>query len=246
MIDGLTLALQFLTRIPIKKMVDFNRENLATSICFFPLVGLVVGGLGGLFYYLFAHINPSLGSFFAVFSMIVITGGLHLDGLSDTCDGFLSYRDRERTLEIMTDSRIGAFGVIAIVLDILLKYILLSSLEGKVALLLGLAGGNSRLLVAYLMATKEAAKGEGIGYEFYKSQPKKYALIGGLVYLILILLIRPIYLIPLLISFLVGQVISRISYKKISGLSGDVYGAIIEIGEIVSLLMFLLISTLKL
>ena len=71
--------------------------------------------------------------------MIIVTGGLHLDGLSDTADGFYSYRDKEKILEIMKDSRIGAFGVISIVLDILLKYIILSNLEGNIPLILGLS-----------------------------------------------------------------------------------------------------------
>lgn len=239
MIDGLILSVQFLTRLPIKRSIDFNDENLSKSIFFFPIVGIIVGGIGGLFYHIFGCLNEDIGNFFALVSMIVVTGGLHLDGLSDTCDGFLSYRDKDKVLEIMKDSRIGAFGVISIVLDILLKYILISSLEGNIPLILGLSCGNSRLVVAYLMSTKKVAKKEGIGHMFYKSNPKKYALFGGIGYLLMVLLINPFYLIPLLFSFLIGRIMTKISYKKIAGFTGDVYGATIEIGEIISLIIFL-------
>ncbi|MCF6462877.1 adenosylcobinamide-GDP ribazoletransferase [Clostridium sp. Cult1] len=239
MINGLILSIQFLTRLPIKKSIDFNDENLSKSIFFYPLVGIIIGGIGGLFYYIFGFLNEDIGSFFALLSMIVLTGGLHLDGLSDTCDGFLSYRDKNKILEIMKDSRIGAFGVVSIVLDILLKYILISNLEGNIPLILGLAYGNSRLVIAYIMCTKRVAKKDGIGYMFYKSDPKKYALFGGIGYLLVVLLINPIFLIPLFASFLVGQIITKITYNKIDGFTGDVYGATIEIGEIISLIIFL-------
>ncbi|CCQ93352.1 Cobalamin synthase [[Clostridium] ultunense Esp] len=239
MIDGLIVSIQFLTRLPIKKSIDFNDENLSKSIFFFPLVGMIIGGIGGLFYYIFGYFNENIGSFFALLSMIVVTGALHLDGLSDTCDGFLSYRDKNKVLEIMKDSRIGAFGVISIVLDILLKYILISNLEGNIPLILGLAYGNSRLVIAYIMSTKRIAKEDGIGYMFHRSNPKKYTLFGVIGYLIIVLVINPIYLIPLFFSFFVGEVITKITYKKIGGFTGDVYGATIELGEIISLIIFL-------
>ena len=239
MIEGLVLSIQFLTRLPIKKAVDFSDENLSKSIFFFPVVGMLIGGIGGLLYHIFSYLNENIGSFFALVSMIVVTGGLHLDGLSDTCDGFLSYRDKGRVLEIMKDSRIGAFGVIAIVLDILLKYILISSLKGNIPLILSLSYGNSRLVIAYIMSTKNVAKKEGIGYMFYRSNPKKYALFGGIGYILTILLINPICLIPLLFTFLIGEAMTRITNKKIDGFTGDVYGATIELGEIISLIIFL-------
>ncbi|NLW21913.1 MAG: adenosylcobinamide-GDP ribazoletransferase [Tissierellia bacterium] len=239
MIDGFILSIQFLTRLPIRKPVYFNDKSLSRSILFFPLVGLVIGGMGGIFYYIFQHINENIGSIFALLSMIIVTGGLHLDGLSDTCDGFLSYRERDRVLQIMKDSRIGAFGVMAIVLDILLKYILILSLKGNIPLILALSWSNSRLVTGYLMSTKKVAKNEGIGYMFYKSKPQKYVLIGGMGYVIIVLLAGPVYLLPLLSTFLVGQVMTKITYKKIGGFTGDVYGATIELGEMASLLTFL-------
>lgn len=239
MIDGLLLAIQFLTRLPINKQVDFNNENLSKSILFFPLVGIIIGGIGGLTYYIFSYMNKDIGAFFAVLSMIIVTGGLHLDGLSDTADGFYSYRDKEKILEIMKDSRIGAFGVISIVLDILLKYIILSNLEGNIPLILGLSYGNSRLVISYIMSTKKIGRKNGLGDMFHKSNPQKYAFVGGIVYILILIVLNPVYLIPLLFSFIIGEIITVITYKKIDGFTGDVYGATIELAEIVSLVVFI-------
>lgn len=239
MIDGLILAIQFLTRLPIKKSVEFNETNLSKSTFFFPLTGMVIGGIGSLCYQIFSHLNEYIGTFFALVSMIVLTGGLHLDGLSDTCDGFLSYRDKDRVLEIMKDSRIGTFGVIAIVLDILLKYILIFSIQEDIFLILTLSYGNSRLVISYIMSTKKVGRKGGIGDMFHRSNPKKFAFTGGIIYIIILLLINPIYLIPLGLSFLAAEIMTKLSYKKIDGFTGDVYGATIEIGEIVSLMAFL-------
>ncbi len=243
MIDGLVLAIQFLTRLPVKKCVDFNDKNLSKSILYYPFVGLLIGGFGALVYYIFAYLNDRIASFFALLAMIVITGGLHLDGLSDSFDGFLSCRERDRVLEIMKDSRLGSFGVLALVLDILLKYILISSIEGNMFLILGLSYANSRLIIAYLISAKRIAKAEGIGYMFYKSKPKKYALFGGIIYIVMLLFVDPIYLIPLFFSFIPGQIMANIAYRKIGGFTGDVYGATIELCEIVSLLTFLGVLT---
>lgn len=239
MIDGLILAIQFLTRLPIKKQVDFNDENLSKSIFFYPLAGIIIGGIGGLTHYIFSYINKDIGAFFAVISMIIITGGLHLDGLSDTADGFYSYRDKERVLEIMKDSRIGAFGVISIVLDIFLKYIILSNLEGNVPLILGLSYGNSRFVISYIISTKKIGRKNGLGDMQHKSNPQRYALVGGIVYILILIVLNPMYLIPLLFSFITGEIVTVVTYKKIDGFTGDVYGATIELAEIVSLIVFM-------
>lgn len=239
MIKGMVLALQFLTRLPINITVDFNEDNIQKSTFFFPFIGMLIGGIGGLSYYIFNYINKDIAAFFTVVSLIAITGGLHLDGLSDTFDGFFSYRDKERTLEIMKDSRIGAFGVIALILDILLKYILISNLDGNVPLILALSYGNSRLVISYIMSTKDVSRKGGIGDMFHKSNPKKYALFGGLLFIIMTATINPIYLVPSLATFIMGEIMTKITYKKIDGFTGDVYGATIEIGEIISLIIFL-------
>lgn len=239
MIDGLLLAFQFLTRIPINKNIDFNNKNLSRSIYFFPLVGIVIGLISSLIYIVFSKISIEIGSFFTMLSILILTGGLHIDGLADTFDGFFSNRDREKTLEIMSDSRIGAFGVIGIVVNILLKYILIKNISTDIPIVLALSLGNSRLIVSYVMAFKKSAKSTGLGNMFKESKPYKQFIISAIIYILIIIFINPLYLIPLLINYLLSIYITYISMKKIDGYTGDIYGLLIELGDSISLISFL-------
>jgi len=237
MIKGFLLSLQFFTRIPININIDFNHKNIRWSVFYLPLVGALIGGLGGVVYYFLTPHNKLLGSFLTLLATIILTGGLHLDGLSDTFDGFLSNRDKERTLEIMKDSRIGAFGVLSLILLILFKFILILSIERlPIALILSFA--NSRLVLSYIISYKKSARPDGLGIMFHKSNPKILMILSTIIYLIILIILDIRYIIPLISTFLVGEYISHISYKKIDGLTGDVYGTIIEIGEVISLLGF--------
>ena len=125
--DGLILAIQFLTRIPIEKEIEFSQENIRNSMFFYPFVGLLIGGIGALIFYISGNFNIEISAFLTIISLIILTGGLHIDGLSDMLDGFLSNKDPDKTLDIMKDSRVGAFGVMGIVLLILGKYIIIKN-----------------------------------------------------------------------------------------------------------------------
>lgn len=242
MIKGLILSLQFLTRIPINIPVEFNKENLAKSTFFFSLVGAILGGICGIIYYLFSFINIELAALATVMGMIAVTGGLHLDGIADTFDGFMANKDKETTLEIMKDSRVGTFGAVALILTILTKYVVISNFTVNVPIILILSLANSRVVVCHKMIYKKIARPGGLGDMFHSSNLKKYALSGAIIYTGIIAILNPIYLIPLVSTILVGEMISSISYKKIGGFTGDIYGATIEIGEIVSLMTFMGVS----
>ncbi|SHE85336.1 cobalamin-5'-phosphate synthase [Tissierella praeacuta DSM 18095] len=237
MIKGFILSLQFFSHIPININVDFGGKNIKYSIFFLPLVGAIIGALGGLVYYLIYPYNNLIASFLGLLTTIIATGGLHLDGLSDTFDGFLSNRDKEKTLEIMKDSRIGAFGVLSLILLIMFKFILIYSIK-NLPLAIVLSFANSRLVVARIIAYKKNARPGGLGDLFHQSNPKILMIISGIIYIIILLLLDIRYIIPLLINFLAGEYISYIAYKKIGGFTGDVYGAVIELGDTISLLGF--------
>ncbi|HLR21183.1 MAG TPA: adenosylcobinamide-GDP ribazoletransferase [Tissierellaceae bacterium] len=238
MIKGFVLAIQFLTRLPVNIAIDFNDENIRRSTFFYPFVGILLGALSALPYYFLETYNKNIASFLTVMLMILLTGGLHLDGLSDTVDGFFSNKDKEKTLEIMKDSRIGAFGVLSLILIILLKYILISNMELNVPITLILSMGNGRLIVLLQIALKKVARPGGLGDMLHSSKPKKYILGGSVLYIILIAFINIKYLIPLIGSFIIGELISLYTYRKIDGFTGDIYGATIEIIEAISLLIF--------
>lgn len=237
MIKGLILSLQFFTRIPINIPIDFNSKNIRYSIFFLPIVGALVGAFGALVYYLLAPYNLLIGGFLTLLTTIILTGGLHLDGLADTIDGFLSNKDKKRVLEIMQDSRIGAFGVLGIVLLVLFKFILIISIKDlPIAIILSFI--NSRLVVSGIISYKKIAKDKGLGNLFHNSNPKSLVFLAGIIYIIILFLIDTRFIIPLIITFLLGEYISSVSYKKIDGLTGDVYGAMIELGDVISLLGF--------
>ncbi len=238
MIKGLIVALQFLTRLPVNIAVDFNGENIRKSTFYFPFVGLLLGLIAVVPYVFLSPLNIDIGSFITVAMVIILTGGLHLDGLSDTADGFFSNKDKERTLEIMKDSRIGAFGVLSLILIILSKYILISNIEFNLPVALILSMGNSRLIVLLQIAFKKVARSGGLGDMIYKSQPRLYIISSIIVYLLILVFIDILYIIPLVFSFIIGELISAYTYKKIGGFTGDVYGATIELTEVASLLGF--------
>nr|WP_300003555.1 adenosylcobinamide-GDP ribazoletransferase [Tissierella sp.] len=237
MIKGLILSLQFFTRIPINIAVDFNSKNIKYSIFFLPLVGGIIGGLGALVYYILVPKNLLIAGFMTLLATIVLTGGLHLDGLSDTIDGFFSNRSKEKVLEIMQDSRIGAFGVLGIVLLVLFKFILIISIK-DLPLAIILSFINSRLIASRMIVYKKTAKEEGLGKMFRDSNPKNLVFLSTLIYIVVLFIVDNSLLYPFAMTYLMAEYITYIANKKIGGLTGDVYGAIIELGDVVSLFTF--------
>ncbi|TJX13516.1 adenosylcobinamide-GDP ribazoletransferase [Tissierella creatinini] len=238
MIDGLVLAFQFFTRLPINRIVEFNEQNIRKSIFFFPLVGGLIGLIAGLIYYPISTINRDMASLLALICLIFLTGGLHIDGLSDTFDGFLSNKEKDRILEIMKDSHIGAYGALSMLVLLLAKFIIISSFDKGLVLALILSLANSRFVVSRIISYKKNARLGGLGDMFHNSRPGNAIIIIGLIYIVVISFINILYIIPLLVNFLVGELFSIWSYKKIGGMTGDTYGAIIEIGDTISLLSF--------
>lgn len=239
MIKGFIVAMQFLTRLPINISIDFNEENIGRATFFFPYVGMILGLISYIPYHILGNYYKNLASFLIVFLMIVLTGGLHLDGLSDMVDGFLANRDKDETMKIMHDSRIGAFGVLSLILIILFKYITISSFESNLCLAVVLSMGNARFVSLIQIYFKKMARPGGLGDMIHSSYNKKYIISSLLSYILLNLILNKIYLIPLIISVLLGEIISKITYRKLGGFTGDGYGAVIEVTEAISLLSFL-------
>lgn len=123
-LESIVVAFQFLTRLYIPINVNWDTKNLRLSLMWFGLVGAVVGGIlwGVLKLGLLMGLQTSVISIIALIAWLYITGAMHIDGISDMADGFFSNKDKERTLEIMKDSHVGAFGVIAIVFVLLTKF----------------------------------------------------------------------------------------------------------------------------
>jgi len=243
MIKGLVFSLQFLTRIPLNIPVEYNSKNIAKSTFFYPFTGMLIGAISAGSYCITLFLGKDVAAILGVIALIFVTGGLHIDGLSDTCDGFFSSRKKERILEIMKDSHSGTFGVIAVVLDILVKYILFSKIQFNVLPCLMLSCGNARLTAVMLMVFTRCARPGGMAAMYSENSIKKYFCLGSLIYIAMIITVFNFkYLIPLGLALVSSLLIAMKSYKTIGGLTGDVYGANIEICEIVSVAAFVGLS----
>jgi len=237
----LILMLQFLTKLPLPFEIDAKEEDFSKGIIYFPIVGLVIGALmAGLYIGLSALTNIMIASVLVIVFEIFITGGLHLDGLADTFDGLYSYRDKERMLEIMKDSRVGTNGVLILIVNIVLKMVLLVSIDPEmVPTLLLLMPVVSRLMVVLLSAISKYARNNGMG-GFFIGKTTKLQLV---ITIILVLVMHLIYLEGL---FLLGMIIILTLiyryhvYSKIDGITGDVLGAVVEMSEVFYLMLYVL------
>jgi adenosylcobinamide-GDP ribazoletransferase len=135
------VALGFLTRVPVADREPLTAARLSAAAPWFPVVGLVVGGvLGGTRLLADLALPAGAATVLALAAALVVTGALHEDGLADVADGLGAHVSRERRLEIMRDPRVGTFGVLAVVLALLLAWSLLSGLSGVDCLRAALVG----------------------------------------------------------------------------------------------------------
>jgi len=217
MIRGLIFALQFLTRLPIPFDIKLDRDVISKSTIFFPYVGIFISLIAFIIYWLFLKFDRFIAAFLSVFSIIFVTGGLHIDGLADTCDGFFSNRPKERILEIMKDSRIGTFGVLAIIFDIFLKYLLVLKLPTNMVLTAFMVSlGLGRLEMSLLFTFGRSAKNGGLGNLFTENNTQLYWLIAFFSFSILCyIMLGWYYFVVLGFVTFTAFLIMLVSYKKI-------------------------------
>ena len=162
-LKGLVIAFASYTRIPMPQ-VDWSEENRRWSMCFFPLIGVAVGGLIWLWLALCdgLHIGPFLRGAIGTVLPLLVTGGIHMDGFMDVTDAMSSWQTTEKRLEILKDSHVGAFAVIACGAYLLLMACLLSECTAAQGLGLTAAFVLSRSMSAYAMVALPQAKKQGM------------------------------------------------------------------------------------
>ena len=162
-LKGLVIAFASYTRIPMPQ-VDWSEENRRWSMCFFPLIGVVVGGLIWLWLALCdgLHIGPFLRGAIGAALPLLVTGGIHMDGFMDVTDAMSSWQTKEKRLEILKDSHVGAFAVIACGAYLLLMAGLLSECTAAQGLGLTAAFVLSRSMSAYAMVALPQAEKQGM------------------------------------------------------------------------------------
>ncbi|MBJ6801258.1 adenosylcobinamide-GDP ribazoletransferase [Geomonas propionica] len=236
------IAFQFLTIVPLPVSVRCEEKDLGRSMALFPLVGLALGALlAGVDFLLTPLLPRSVADLVLVAILSVVTGALHLDGLSDVCDGLAARGSRERFLEIMKDSRVGAVGAVGLVLGLMLKYQALLALPAEY---------KREALLFFPMAARFAQVQMTVGSQRARKDGLGHAFVGGAGTLQLVLagictvavagaLLQLSGLITLLLLFLLTLGIKGWAHRKLGGVTGDVIGCASELNEIFCLIFLL-------
>ena len=243
----LLLAFQFLTIIPLRDMGDLSEKEIGETTAFFPLVGAVQGILLVMSSALCLKVFPvEVSSGLVLLLLITINGGLHLDGLADTFDAIASRKDKEKKLAIMKDSAVGPFGVIAIVFAILLKYLLLNAAFNISLDIYYLSIFLMPVFSRWAMVTAifhcKSARQDGLGRIFIEHTGVK-ELITASASVLFILLAALVaagrssqFLVALPVLYFFSLIAVRFSGKNFGGMTGDTFGAVSEISEILFLM----------
>ena len=233
-------AIKFLTVLPVPGGWSGDEKTLARSVPYFPLVGLLIGLIAAAFDCTIGQILPLLpASALTIIILIGLTGGLHMDGLADTADGFFSARPRDKMMEIMRDSRTGVMGVLAVVSVVLLKItlltVILTSSRWVVILIMPLAGRAA--IIALMTALPYARPEGGLATLFAGSRSWLHVLWAwGLLFAVSGWLAQGIGLAGVLLALIVTVLFCLYNRSKIGGYTGDTLGAVCELAEIAPLL----------
>jgi adenosylcobinamide-GDP ribazoletransferase len=237
MLRPLVAAFAFLTRLPVWSG-PLRDPDLGRSVTFFPIVGLVLGlVLTGTASLLTGVVAPTLAAVLLVALLAALTGGLHLDGVADVFDALGGGRgDKQRMLDIMRDSRIGAHGAAALVLLLLAKvYAVTIVLERHDLISLLVFPAIGRWAVTPAIVFHPYARSEGTGRAF-NGLARPLHVVGATAILALVLVaLGPRLCVPAAGALAVASLFALWLRRRLGGLTGDVYGASIELAEVVTL-----------
>lgn len=252
MLNDFLLGLQFLTRLTVKRNVDWSERACGGSVKFFPLIGSVLSvfylAAGYVLFYALPQRSIELPPYFIGFALlafnIYLTGALHCDGFTDTMDGILSGRKRERILEIMKDSHVGAHGTTSLILLLLGKFSMFAGLSyGSPALAmtaLCLLPIVPRFCMSNAVVLFPYARPQGLGKAFHEYSGRKSLIFPFVFTLALSILGGLPALGTCIFTCLVMYAFDSYVCSLIGGLTGDVYGATCELGEFVILFAFII------
>lgn len=238
-IRSLFIAFSTYSRIPVPQ-VEWSEENRKYSMCFFPLIGAVIGLLlwGWLWVCDALSIGPVLKGAAGVLLPIFVTGGIHMDGFMDTSDALASWQSRERRLEILKDSHVGAFAVLGCAGYLLLHAALLSEASATSGALLCCVFVLSRALSAWAMATFRSARPSGMLDAFAQAAHRRMVTVSCVVYAVLCAVVWSVFggwltLVCLLAAALCVIYYRHMAYKQFGGVTGDLAGWFLQVTELV-------------
>ena len=241
LINGLFIAFSMYSKIPVPQ-ADWTEKNMRYALCFFPLVGAVIGGIGYGLYFLFAWVGmPALLTAALVTVLpVLITGGIHLDGFCDTVDAISSRQPRERKLEILKDSHAGAFAIIWCAVYFVAYFAAASVLSLELYAIFALAYTFERALSAFSVINFRSAK-EGLVSTFRNAGQRAAVTVVSLLWLAGSAAVC-IWLSPLLggIALACGLAAYLLCvaamFGMFGGISGDLAGWTVQVIELVMLL----------
>lgn len=245
--NSFLVAMQFMTRLPVPRGVQYSPDALAKSASFFPAIGLLVGAGGGALYWLLSpHVNRDVIAVLILVYLVAVTGGLHEDALGDAADGLGGGREKERVLAIMRDSRIGSFGTIAITLGLLARFVFLVNLPpGKFVgfLIAGQVLGRwTALPLAFFLPSArdgEAGQGKLIAHKITAISFTA----GTLLAIAIVGVVLGVAAVSALLIALMVAAISGFYYRRrIGGITGDCLGATNQLTEIAIYLLGTVLS----
>lgn len=236
--SGLLLIFQFFSVIPVKKQLPMKKAQLTAMYMLLPLLGMLFGGVlasAALLLREATDVNALLIAFIIVAGSIILTGGLHMDGMADVGDAYFSYQDREKRLEIMGDPRIGAFGAMVLFLALAGKIIIISETILSVSLWAVVCiPVLSRIGMLLLFSLTSSAKNTGLAAYFQKSADLKKIAAAALLWLVFIAEAMAFLLGWQVAGVLVTTAaIASFGYrrwcrKNFGGVTGDLFGAYVE------------------
>ena len=244
-------AWRFLTSVPVPfKREDWDRplsqQQFARSLVYYPFIGLIIGGILCVLYWLFSHFLPYfLAQALLLGSLVMLTGGLHLDGVIDTFDGLAGgHRSPERRKQIMKEPGVGAIGVVVVVVFLLLKYTALISVpDSAIYSALILMPVISRWAMVFAVFNYPYAREQGMGKSLKEGSGLMVPVMASISAVIITALAggwQGVLIMALV--WLLTIVISRFFRGKFQGLTGDSYGTINEFSEFAVLLLVVLFS----
>ena len=242
---SLIIAFAMYSKIPMPR-VEWEKRALSWALCFFPLVGTVIGGVlyGWMALARYLDVGPVFFAAFALLIPIALSGGIHLDGFCDTCDALSSHQTRERKLEILKDSHTGAFAIICCGLYLLVFFACWSEVAaaGRAALVLALGPVLSRSLSGLFAVTLPNARGTGLLATFTDTMDTAKA--RGVMVIWVVVCVAVLLWLDLWTggAALLGAGLACLYYRVMSarqfrGVTGDLAGFFLQICELAMVLM---------
>lgn len=242
-IRSLVIAFATYSRIPMPR-VDWSEENRRYTLCFFPLIGGVIGLImwGWLYLCELLSIGPFLKGSLGALLPLMITGGIHMDGFMDTTDALASWQTRERRLEILKDSHVGAFGAMGCAGYLLLSAGLLSEMTAGQGIALIPVFVLSRALSAWALTALPSARPKGMLDGFKRTARQRPVTLTSLGYLVICVFVWgfPLGVYALLAASLCLVFYERTALKHFGGVTGDLAGWFLQIAELALIAAILL------